>query len=92
MEAVEEDIFRGFEKDVPSSFIGDAVTEHLSHVDKIAYVRFASVYRRFADVGELIDEAKRAEQTAGSPPGQGDLFEAGRKPPEAPGLVSPPKE
>jgi transcriptional repressor NrdR len=90
VEAVEEDIFRGFEKDVPSSFIGDTVTEHLRAVDKIAYVRFASVYRRFADVGELIDEAKRVEGTSEPPPGQGDLFEA---PPPAGGAPpGPPRK
>ncbi len=76
LEAVEEDIFRSFEKDVPSSFIGEAVMRRLSAVDKIAYVRFASVYRRFDDVGELIDEAKRVEQAAEPPAGQGSLFEA----------------
>lgn len=75
LEAVEEDVFRTFDKDVPSSFIGDSVAEHLRNVDKIAYVRFASVYRRFADVGELIDEARRAEQSAPAVPGQKALFE-----------------
>jgi transcriptional repressor NrdR len=91
LDAVEEDIFRRFEKDVPSSFIGDAVAEHLRPVDKIAYVRFASVYRSFADVGELIDEARRAEQTAEPSAGQGKLFE----PPsgsERPGEAPPRKE
>jgi transcriptional repressor NrdR len=76
LEAVEEDIFHSFEKDVPSSFIGEAVMRRLSAVDKIAYVRFASVYRRFDDVGELIDEAKRVEQAAEPPVGQGSLFAA----------------
>jgi transcriptional repressor NrdR len=91
VEAVEEDIFRSFEKDVPSSFIGDAVTRRLGAVDKIAYVRFASVYRRFTDVGELIDEAKRAEQSPGPSPGQGDLFE-GPPPGSAHGKGGPGKE
>jgi transcriptional repressor NrdR len=58
LESVEEDIYRRFDKDVPSSFIGDALSERLQEVDKIAYVRFASVYRNFDDVGELIDEAQ----------------------------------
>jgi transcriptional repressor NrdR len=92
VEAVEEDIFRGFEKDVPTSFIGDAVTEHLRGADKIAYVRFASVYRRFADVGELIDEAKRVDETPAPPPGQGDLFEAGPAPGQGPAKGPPGKE
>ena len=86
VDAVEEDIFRGFDKEVPSSFIGDAVAEHLRAADKVAYVRFASVYRRFADVGELIDEAKRAEQTQEARAGQGDLFGT----PAAPPAPAPP--
>jgi transcriptional repressor NrdR len=92
VEAVEEDIFRAYDKDVSSSFIGDAVMSHLRPVDKIAYVRFASVYRRFADVGELIDEAKRAEQSAEAPsPGQGKLFDPAVGP-ERPGGPPPKKE
>jgi transcriptional repressor NrdR len=87
LEAVEEDIFRAFDKEVPSSFIGDAVAEHLRAADKVAYVRFASVYRRFADVGELIDEAKRVEQSPAAAAGQGELF--GASAPASPGKGPP---
>ena len=52
----EEDIFRNFDKEVPSVFIGESVMKHLRVVDKVAYIRFASVYRDFKDAGELIDE------------------------------------
>ncbi|HUU21666.1 MAG TPA: transcriptional regulator NrdR, partial [Phycisphaerae bacterium] len=51
VEAVEESIFQNWEKDVPSSFIGDAIGGLLQEVDKVAYMRFASVYRAFSDVG-----------------------------------------
>ncbi len=84
VESVEEDLFHNFDKDVPSSFIGDAVAHHLKQVDKIAYVRFASVYRQFADVGELIDEAKRVEHAAQVSPQQQDLFNQPTTPPEPP--------
>ena len=91
VDAVEEDIFRGFDKEVPSTFIGDAVAEHLRELDKVAYVRFASVYRRFTDVGELIDEAKRVEQSPAPAAGQGDLFVApAPAPPPAPPGKGPP--
>ncbi|HUT61944.1 MAG TPA: transcriptional regulator NrdR [Phycisphaerae bacterium] len=83
VEATEEDIFRRFEKDVPSSFIGDSVAKRLQSVDKIAYVRFASVYRRFADVGELIDEARRVEEEPEPAPGQRDLFDQTSRPGQA---------
>lgn len=74
VEAAEEDIFRNFERDVPSSFIGDVVGSHLREVDQIAYVRFASVYRNFADVGELIEEAREVKDAPRPGPGQKELF------------------
>jgi transcriptional repressor NrdR len=57
---VEEDIFRNFDKEVTSSFVGESVIRHLRDVDKVAYIRFASVYRDFKDAGELIDEVTQA--------------------------------
>jgi len=53
---VEEDIFKSFDKEVSSTFIGESVMKHLRAVDKVAYIRFASVYREFKDAGDLIDE------------------------------------
>ena len=73
-DAVEEEVFRQFEREVPSTFIGDAVGKHLREVDKIAYVRFASVYREFKDVGELIAEAREIKDAPKGVPGQRDLF------------------
>ena len=52
----EEDIFKNFDKEVNSAFIGESVMKHLQDVDKVAYIRFASVYRDFKDAGELIEE------------------------------------
>ncbi len=74
VDAAEEEIFREFDKEVPSSFIGDTVAALLREVDKIAYVRFASVYRQFADVGELIHEAKVAKDAPSIGREQKDLF------------------
>jgi len=56
----EEDIFRNFDKEVTSAFIGESVIRHLRDVDKVAYIRFASVYRDFKDAGELIEEVSQA--------------------------------
>lgn len=53
---VEEDIFKQFDREVPSTFVGESAMRHLRAVDKVAYIRFASVYRDFKDAGELIDE------------------------------------
>lgn len=42
--------------EVPSTFVGELVMERLRELDDIAYIRFASVYRSFKDVGELKEE------------------------------------
>ena len=57
---VEEDIFRKFDKEVDSAFIGESVMRHLRGIDKVAYIRFASVYRDFEDAGDLIFEVSQA--------------------------------
>jgi len=66
----EEMIFRNFDKEVSSSFIGESVMKQLRRVDKVAYIRFASVYRDFRDAGELIREVSEAitEVEPGSEP------------------------
>lgn len=43
------------ENDIRSSILGELVMKELEKLDSVAYVRFASVYRRFADVGEFKD-------------------------------------
>jgi len=75
VEAVEEEIFRNFDREVPSSFIGDAVIKQLRDVDKIAYLRFASVYREFKEVGELIDVAEEVKDAPVVGPDQSKLFD-----------------
>ncbi len=74
VDTAEEQIFKKFDKEVPSIFIGDAMSAKLREIDKIAYVRFASVYRDFTDVGELIDEAQQAHQDTVVGPEQKELF------------------
>jgi transcriptional repressor NrdR len=46
------------ESEVASERIGQAVMERLHHVDEVAYIRFASVYRRFADVNQFLKAVK----------------------------------
>jgi len=71
---VEEDIFKSFDKEVSSAFIGESVMKHLRSVDNVAYIRFASVYRQFTDAGELIEEVSQVIEQGnfGDQPG---LFE-----------------
>jgi transcriptional repressor NrdR len=50
---IEAELYNGGKTEVPSSLIGDLVMGGLKKLDHIAYVRFASVYREFADIGDL---------------------------------------
>jgi transcriptional repressor NrdR len=45
-------------KEIKSSMIGDLVIKHLKRMDSVAYIRFASVYRAFQDIGEFEKEVK----------------------------------
>lgn len=54
--SVEADVYHGFEREVPSRYIGERVFEALRDVDQVAFVRFASVYREFKDVNDFVEE------------------------------------
>lgn len=47
-----------FEREVPSTVIGEKMMSKLEQLDEIAYVRFASVYRRFRDVNQFLSEVE----------------------------------
>lgn len=55
---IEKECNERFEKEVPTKFIGEEVMKHLSQLDQVAYVRFASVYREFKDVSDFADELR----------------------------------
>jgi transcriptional repressor NrdR len=79
---VEDEIFRGHDREVPSTDIGELVIGHLRRVDQVAYVRFASVYRRFKTLEELVDEAKAViDARRYEDPEQGKLFIESRQKP-----------
>jgi transcriptional repressor NrdR len=48
-----------YEREIPSTAIGSKVMSMLEKLDEVAYVRFASVYRRFKDVNQFMNEAER---------------------------------
>jgi len=48
-----------YEREVPTTAIGTKVMARLEKLDEVAYVRFASVYRRFKDVNQFMNEAER---------------------------------
>ena len=50
-----------FEREVPAEFIGKMVMDGLRAIDDVAYVRFASVYRRFQEATDFVQEVKKLE-------------------------------
>jgi transcriptional repressor NrdR len=66
--AVERQVQELGEKEVPSRVVGEAVMARLRTLDPVAFVRFASVYRAFEDVGDFMSEL---EGLAGKKGGEG---------------------
>jgi len=69
--AVEEDVHSRAEPEVETSYLGELVMQHLRKLDQVAFVRFASVYRRFQDVQDFVDELD--EILAKNDPGPGSV-------------------
>ncbi len=62
LERIEEKLLNLGVKELPSARVGELVMRELKKLDKVAYVRFASVYRSFEDIDEfktLVDEVRR---------------------------------
>jgi transcriptional repressor NrdR len=69
--AVEGEAFEKYEREVPSTYIGELVMNELRKLHQVAYVRFASVYREFKDVGEflgVLEEFMKGRSTPPKPP------------------------
>lgn len=58
VDSIEKKLINLGTREVPSTWIGEEVMNSLRETDKVAYVRFASVYRQFKDINELMDEVK----------------------------------
>ncbi len=56
---IEKDLRNNFQQEVSSREIGNMILKKLKDVDKVAYIRFASVYREFADVDEFNKELSK---------------------------------
>ncbi|MBM4148812.1 MAG: transcriptional repressor NrdR [Lentisphaerae bacterium] len=54
VDQVIEEVENEYEREVPSHVIGQKVMDRLEAIDEVAYVRFASVYRRFKDVSQFL--------------------------------------
>jgi transcriptional repressor NrdR len=65
VDRIERELEEASEKEIPSSRVGDAVMAALRDIDDVAYVRFASVYWPFRDLGELQAELKNLVERRG---------------------------
>ncbi len=71
-EKIEREVRGSGEAEIPSERIGEAVMRYIAEVDQIAYVRFASVYRQFADVSNFMHELQHIMQKSTADNGKGD--------------------
>ncbi len=59
IEDIKKDIRSSGEREIPSRLIGEVVMQNLRKIDEVAFIRFASVYRRFEDITEFSEEVER---------------------------------
>jgi transcriptional repressor NrdR len=64
VEKIVNEITDKYEREVPAEVIGKLVMEGLRAIDDVAYVRFASVYRRFQEATDFVHEVKKLEGKA----------------------------
>lgn len=61
VEKIEAEVVAHFEREVPCAEIGERVMDGLRELDEVAYVRFASVYRRFQEATEFVKVVNNLE-------------------------------
>jgi transcriptional repressor NrdR len=61
VERISNEVNDKYEREVPAEVIGKLVMEGLRQMDEVAYVRFASVYRRFQEATDFVQEVKKLE-------------------------------
>jgi transcriptional repressor NrdR len=72
---VEDEVFKSHDREVMTTTVGELVAGRLRRVDQVAYVRFASVYKQFKTLEELVDEARAVlDAKRFEDPTQGKLF------------------
>ena len=59
VERIVNEVTDKYEREVPGEVIGKLVMEGLRQIDEVAYVRFASVYRRFQEATDFVQEVKK---------------------------------
>ena len=61
VEKIVDVVTNKFEREVPAEFVGKMVMDGLREIDDVAYVRFASVYRRFQEATDFVQDVKQLE-------------------------------
>lgn len=61
VEEIMDEIEKEYDREVPSTAVGEKIMRRLRQIDEVAYVRFASVYRQFRDLKEFADEIQNLE-------------------------------
>ena len=78
VEAILQEIETHYDREVPTQVIGAKVMQQIHALDEVAYVRYASVYRHFQDIGEFISEIQALERREKPSVSQPDLFVASK--------------
>jgi transcriptional repressor NrdR len=65
---IEQHLYASGDSEIPSHIIGEMVMERLANVNEVAYVRFASVYRRFTDIAGFEHELSQIKKRKHSEP------------------------
>jgi transcriptional repressor NrdR len=61
VEKIMDEVTNRYEREVPGEAVGKLVMEGLREMDEVAYVRYASVYRRFQEATDFVHEVKKLE-------------------------------
>ena len=56
---IEQRLLNSMDREIPTDRVGELVMEALRGIDQVAYVRFASVYRQFKDIGAFMEELQK---------------------------------
>jgi transcriptional repressor NrdR len=74
VEEIIQELEQAYDHEVPTNAIGIRVMERLHSLDEVAYIRYASVYRQFQDIGEFINEIESLGRKIKRNALQPDLF------------------
>lgn len=80
VDSVEDELHRTYDREVESRVIGEMVARKLRDVDEIAYVRFASEYYQFRNVGDILKQLEELSSRVKDVKDQQPLFDDGQPP------------